>query len=59
MVQGNVLAITDDVVVPLNEVLKAVSKVKKDAVEDINYFIITQASSLSTIFFRIYRFISL
>lgn len=44
------LAITDNVVVPLNQVLNAVSMVKKDDVEDINYFIITQASSLSTSF---------
>lgn len=48
MLQGSVLAITDNVVLSLNDVLNAVRTVKKEAVEEINPLIITQASSLST-----------
>ncbi|KAI3754630.1 hypothetical protein L1987_54417 [Smallanthus sonchifolius] len=47
MLQGSVLAITDNAVVSLNEVLNVVRMVKKEAVEEINPLIITQASSLS------------
>ncbi|KAJ0630679.1 putative anamorsin, methyltransferase type 11, S-adenosyl-L-methionine-dependent methyltransferase [Helianthus annuus] len=46
MAQGSVLAVTDNAVVSLNEVLNAVRMVKKEAVED--PLIITQASSLSS-----------
>lgn len=45
--QDNVLAITDNVVVPLNEVLNVMRSVKQ-SVEEINPLVITQASSLST-----------
>lgn len=49
MLQGSVLAITDNVMAPLDEVLNAVKIVKKEAVEEINPLIITQASSLSSL----------
>lgn len=48
MVQGSVLAITDNVVVSLDEVLNAVRMVKKEVVQDFNPLIINQAASLST-----------
>lgn len=48
MLKGNVLAITDKIVVPLNEVLSAVRMVK-EVVDEINPLIITQASSLSSL----------
>lgn len=48
MMQGSVLAVTDNVVVSLNEVLNVVRLVKKEGVEETNPLIITQASSLST-----------
>lgn len=48
MVQGSVLAITDNVVVSLDEVLNAVRMVKKEVVQDVNPLIINQAASLST-----------
>lgn len=47
--EGNVLALIENVVMPLHEVLNAVRMVKKEAVEKINPLIVTQASSLSTI----------
>ncbi|KAL8200910.1 hypothetical protein R6Q57_012249 [Mikania cordata] len=49
MLQGGVLAITDNVVLSLNEVLNAVRVVKNEAVEEINPLIVTQASSLSSL----------
>ncbi|KAM0060007.1 putative anamorsin, methyltransferase type 11, S-adenosyl-L-methionine-dependent methyltransferase [Helianthus debilis subsp. tardiflorus] len=50
MAQGSVLAVTDNAVVSLNEVLNAVRMVKKEAVEEMtNPLIITQASSLSSL----------
>ncbi|XP_076925813.1 anamorsin homolog [Bidens hawaiensis] len=49
MMQGSVLAVTDNVVVSLNEVLNVVRLVKKEAVEETNPLIITQASSLSSL----------
>ncbi|KAK9053141.1 hypothetical protein SSX86_029771 [Deinandra increscens subsp. villosa] len=49
MLQGGVLAITDNIVVSLNEVLNAVRMVKEEAVKEINPLIITQASSLSSL----------
>ena len=48
MVQGSVLAITDNVVVLLDEVLNAVRMVKKEVVQDFNPLIINQGASLST-----------
>ncbi|XP_071727620.1 anamorsin homolog [Rutidosis leptorrhynchoides] len=44
-----ILALIENVVIPLHEVLKTVRLVKKDAVEKINPLIITQASSLSSL----------
>lgn len=49
MVQGSVLAITDNVVVSLDEVLNAVRMVKKEVVQDFNPLIINQAASLSSL----------
>ncbi|KAI3710827.1 hypothetical protein L2E82_40621 [Cichorium intybus] len=49
VLQGSVLAITDNVVVPVNEVLNAVRMVQKEAVQEINPLIITQAASLSSL----------
>ncbi|XP_023772182.1 anamorsin homolog isoform X2 [Lactuca sativa] len=49
VVQGSVLAITDNVVVSLDEVLNAVRMVKKEVVQDFNPLIINQAASLSSL----------
>ncbi|XP_076921265.1 anamorsin homolog [Bidens hawaiensis] len=49
MMQGSVLAVTDNVVVSLNEVLNVVRLVKQEGVEETNPLIITQASSLSSL----------
>ncbi|KAI3690572.1 hypothetical protein L2E82_48682 [Cichorium intybus] len=48
VMEGGVLAITDNVVVPFNEVISVVRIVKKEAFEEINSLIITRAASLST-----------
>ncbi|GJU65014.1 hypothetical protein Tco_1246849 [Tanacetum coccineum] len=45
--EGNILALLENGMVPLHEVLNAVRMVKKGAVEKINPLIITQASSLT------------
>ncbi|KAK9059292.1 hypothetical protein SSX86_021911 [Deinandra increscens subsp. villosa] len=47
--EGSVIALTENVVMPLHEVLNAVRMVKKEAVEHINPLIITQASLLSSL----------
>ncbi|KAJ9549784.1 hypothetical protein OSB04_022327 [Centaurea solstitialis] len=49
VLQGSVVAITDNVAVPLNEVLNAVRVVKTEAIEEINPLIITQASAISSL----------
>ncbi|MFS7923882.1 putative anamorsin, methyltransferase type 11, S-adenosyl-L-methionine-dependent methyltransferase [Helianthus anomalus] len=47
--EGSVIALTENVVMPLRELRSAVRMVKKEAVEDINPLIITQASLLSSL----------
>ncbi|GKD18476.1 anamorsin [Tanacetum coccineum] len=47
--EGNILALLENGMVPLHEVLNAVRMVKKGAVEKINPLIITQASSLTSL----------
>ncbi|KAK1430605.1 hypothetical protein QVD17_13466 [Tagetes erecta] len=47
--EGSVIALTENVVVHLHEVLNVVRMVKKEAVENINPLIITQASLLSSL----------
>jgi len=47
--EGSVIALTENVVVPLHEVLDVIRMVKTDAVGDINPLIITQASLLSSL----------
>ncbi|KAI7743103.1 hypothetical protein M8C21_013597 [Ambrosia artemisiifolia] len=46
---SSVIALTENVVMPLHEVINALRMAKKDAVEDINPLIITQASLLSSL----------
>lgn len=48
-VKSNVLALIDNVVMPLHEILNTMRMVKKEAVEKINPLIITHASSLSSL----------
>ncbi|KAJ0769517.1 putative anamorsin, methyltransferase type 11, S-adenosyl-L-methionine-dependent methyltransferase [Helianthus annuus] len=47
--EGSVIALTENVAMPLRELRSAVRMVKKEAVEDINPLIITQASLLSSL----------
>lgn len=47
--QGNVLALTDLVVVPLNAILNAVQVIKKEGAVQIEPLVITQASSLGSL----------
>lgn len=48
-INGNVLALTDHVVVPLKKILNAVRVIKKEGVEQIDPLIITQASALGSL----------
>ncbi|PWA47328.1 anamorsin [Artemisia annua] len=47
--KGNILALLENGMIPLHEVLNVVRMVKKEAVEKINPLIITQASSLTSL----------
>nr|XP_043628818.1 anamorsin homolog [Erigeron canadensis] len=47
--EGSVLALIENVMMPLHEVLNAVRMVKKEAADKINPLIVTQASSLSSL----------
>lgn len=44
MIQDNVLAITDHVVLPISAVLNAIKEIKKEGIEQTDPLVITQAS---------------